>query len=365
MQSFILMLVAAVLLVGCGDSELDENLRRDAYFGNIEAVKKHLDEGARVNSKDSEFLTTALHDAASKGHYKIVQILIDNGADLNANDAEGMTPFDSAVFAGRRKMNNTETSDLLLSLGAKSGAEKSMYAAAILGDVQSIKKLTNGGEDINKLTKPGKAPLHLTATYGHKKATEYLLVSGANINCKDDEGLTPIFSAVRNTHKEIVELLISNGANIKTEKWLLHLLSRDGFKKTEGRIKQVEIAKSLILKGVNLNEKDLSGDTPLHSAAEHGHSEMAEFLLESGANINEVNETKTTPLHKAAVEGRDIIVDILIQNGANVNPVIQSTGTFNRMTPLDLALQMNKTKTAGILRKHGGKTGEELKAEGK
>ena len=361
----ILITIAAVLFVGCGNSELDENLRRDAYHGDAEAVKKILDEGARVNSKDSELLTTALHDAASQGHYEVVQILIDNGADLNANDAEGMTPFDYSMLTERRRLKNTKTSDLLQSLGAKSGAKKSMYAAAILGDIQTIKKLINEGLDINKLTETGKAPLHLTATYGHKKATEYLLVSGANINCKDDTGSSPLFSAVRTTHKEIVELLISNGANIKTEKRLLHQLSWVGYKKTEGRIKQVEIAKSLILKGVNLNEKDLSGDTPLHSAAEHGHSEMAEFLLESGANVNEDNETKTTPLHKAAVEGRDIIVDILIQNGANVNPVIQSTGTFNRMTPLDLALKMNNSKIVDLLRKHGAKTGEELKAEGK
>ena len=364
-MKLLLITIAAILLVGCGNSELDENLRLDVYHGNTESVKKHLDEGARVNSKDSEILTTALHDAASQGHYEVVQILINNGADLNANDVEGMTPFDYSMLTERRRLKNTKTSDLLQSLGAKSGAKKSMYAAAILGDIQTIKKLINEGLDINKLTETGKAPLHLTATYGHKKATEYLLVSGANINCKDDTGSSPLFSAVRTTHKEIVELLISNGANIKTEKRLLHQLSWVGYKKTEGRIKQVEIAKSLILKGVNLNEKDLSGDTPLHSAAEHGHIEMAEFLLESGANVNEDNETKTTPLHKAAVEGRDIIVNILIQNGANVNPVIQSTGTFNRMTPLDLALQMNNSKIAALLRKHGGKTGEELKAEGK
>jgi hypothetical protein len=34
-------------------------------------------------------------------------------------------------------------------------------------------------------------------------------------------------------------------------------------------------------------------------------------------------------------------------------------------TPLDLAIQQKKTKTADLLRKHGGKTAEELKAEGK
>jgi len=35
------------------------------------------------------------------------------------------------------------------------------------------------------------------------------------------------------------------------------------------------------------------------------------------------------------------------------------------MTPLDFAIIYNQTEAADIIRKHGGKTGEELKAEGK
>jgi ankyrin repeat protein len=34
-------------------------------------------------------------------------------------------------------------------------------------------------------------------------------------------------------------------------------------------------------------------------------------------------------------------------------------------TPLDLAIINNETEIADLLRKHGGKTAEELKAEGK
>ena len=34
-------------------------------------------------------------------------------------------------------------------------------------------------------------------------------------------------------------------------------------------------------------------------------------------------------------------------------------------TPLDWAIQRDQTETVDLLRKHGGKTGEELKAEGK
>jgi len=34
-------------------------------------------------------------------------------------------------------------------------------------------------------------------------------------------------------------------------------------------------------------------------------------------------------------------------------------------TPIDMAIRLKRTETTDLLRKHGGKTGEELKAEGK
>ena len=90
-----------------------------------------------------------------------------------------------------------------------------------------------------------------------------------------------------------------------------------------------------------------------------------DFVFNNIYKINGNNKSNQTPLHKAAFEGRDKIVNILIQNGANVNPTVQSSGSFNGMTPLDFALTKGKSSTADLLRKHGAKTGEELKAEGK
>jgi ankyrin repeat protein len=53
------------------------------------------------------------------------------------------------------------------------------------------------------------------------------------------------------------------------------------------------------------------------------------------------------------------VAESLIANGADVN----AKGFGG--TPLDQAIKYNHTETANLLRKHGGKTGEELKAEGK
>ena len=65
-------------------------------------------------------------------------------------------------------------------------------------------------------------------------------------------------------------------------------------------------------------------------------------------------------MHDAASNGHKEIVELLIANGADVN------ATTNRgETPLDWAINHKRTEIADFLRKHGGKTGEELKAEGK
>ena len=67
------------------------------------------------------------------------------------------------------------------------------------------------------------------------------------------------------------------------------------------------------------------------------------------------------PLHEAAVYGPKEMVELLIANGADVN----AKNKFNE-TPLDFAVaKTNNLKIPDLLRKHGGKTGEELRAERK
>ena len=60
------------------------------------------------------------------------------------------------------------------------------------------------------------------------------------------------------------------------------------------------------------------------------------------------------------MNGRKVIVELLIAEGADVNAKDEEG-----KTPLDATSVFNKTETADFLRKHGGKTGKELKAEGK
>jgi len=76
--------------------------------------------------------------------------------------------------------------------------------------------------------------------------------------------------------------------------------------------------------------------------------------------VNAKDEDGVTPLHEAALWGHNEVAELLIANGADVN-----ARDKDGKTPLDLATKEKKTEIADLLRKHGGKTGAELKAEGK
>ena len=71
-----------------------------AEDGNIEVVKQHLAEGADVNAK-AGFGSTPLHDAAFSDLKEVAELLIANGADVNVKSKFGETPLDLAIISLR------------------------------------------------------------------------------------------------------------------------------------------------------------------------------------------------------------------------------------------------------------------------
>jgi len=110
-------------------------------------------------------------------------------------------------------------------------------------------------------------------------------------------------------------------------------------------------------------------DISIHKAASAGNIEAVKHHLATGTDVNAKHDG--TPLHFAAFKGHKEVTELLIAKGADVN----ANGKPSSRTPLD-ATNMGykgeppeesvaRKETADLLRKHGGKTGEELKAEGK
>ena len=114
--------------------------------------------------------------------------------------------------------------------------------------------------------------------------------------------------------------------------------------------------KEHLINGLPINMDNEFESSLLFYAASGGRMKSAELLITEGADVNYKTDRGETALHGAAKSSYDDIVELLITKGADVN-----AKDDGGETPLDFAYD----ETADLLRKHGGKTGEELKAEGK
>ena len=117
----------------------------------------------------------------------------------------------------------------------------------------------------------------------------------------------------------------------------------------------IEAVKKHLAAGANKNVRaGKLRDTPLHRAAFWGYTEVVELLINNEVDVNAKDKYGCTPLHDAAEYSHLEIAEMLINRAPDMNALDN-----NGDTPLDLA----NGETADLIRKHGGKTGKELKAE--
>jgi len=121
-----------------------------------------------------------------------------------------------------------------------------------------------------------------------------------------------------------------------------------------------QAVKQHLAAGTKVDVKHDDGWTPLQLAAGEGQKEITELLIEKNADVNAMTEDGLTALFAAILGAHKEIAELLIEKGADVN-----ARGFLGMTPLNMAADEGQKEIADLLRKHGGKTSEELKAEGK
>lgn len=210
----------------------------------------------------------------------------------------------------------------------KLNPKQELLYAAECGDIGSLVMMLNRGV---------KAPtaLHNAAKGGHVSCLKALLARGADINAINDYRQTAVFVAACYGKLEALQELISEGADtsipdgtpkIQDFFHIFYIKNRSRsplHAAAEGG--HTNCVLELISHGIQIDIVDADGDTALHYAIKLGHTECANKLITHGAQINKEDCTGYTPLHLAICRNNLSCVRELISHGAQINARVKET----------------------------------------
>ncbi len=184
----ILITIAAVLLVGCGQSQQsatspeskpvepvagakapDISIREAAESGNIEAVRQHIAAGTDVNAADGDKYGTPVYYAATFGHKEIVSLLRKHGGtmyNLEGWEKPETKPVEPVAEAVKTDQSPVKTPNI------------SIHAAVRTKNIVAVKQHLAAGTDVNVKDDKRMTPLDVALLYKLTETPDFLRTHG-------------------------------------------------------------------------------------------------------------------------------------------------------------------------------------------
>ena len=215
-----------VALAACGGGDGERGRPADrrpstlvaaAARGDVESVRRLLDDGAPVNARDRNG-RTAVTAAALGDHVDVVRVLIDAGADVDLQDADRNNPLLVCGETGNVAM-------LREVLRANPDVRRTnrfggtaLIPASDRGHVDMVRALLRTDIDVDHVNRLGWTALLEAVILGdggpaHRQIVGLLVDAGADLGLADNDGVTALEHARQRGYDEIVLTLEAAGAS--------------------------------------------------------------------------------------------------------------------------------------------------------
>ncbi len=199
------------------------------------------------------------------------------------------------------------------STSANGPLEKSLFGAAMKGDVSALGDLLARGARIDAVDPTdGDTALLKAMSNGDSPATRLLIERGANLEVVNAIGYTPLQFAAGLEHTALAKLLVDKGANVNSRAGRLPALIH------ATRTSNLELVDYLLARGANPNQAASDGSTALIWACGPGagHIAVVESLVSHGAKVDAVAADGRTALSEAVANGYSDVAEELRAAGA-------------------------------------------------
>ena len=226
-----------------------------AREGDVEFARLLLGAGADVNAVAGDG-KTALALAIFNGNYEVASVLVDSKADVNKPDAQRFTPLFWAV--DRRNMETAPNFPWMVTVDP----------------LPLIRKLLDAGADPNAI-------VNNTPRARMREGSPRIVFA------------TALMRAAFAADLELVKLLLAHGADPS-------IVSKDGetmvsaaaglafihgYHRGKPEDERLEVVRTFVELGNDVNQQDDYGITPLMAAANMGHVKVIQYLVDKGADL--------------------------------------------------------------------------------
>ena len=336
------------------------------FSGTFQMVECLVSQGAKKQLKNNRG-QTPLHLACLSGDLDKVKYLISRDCYIEAEDNCGYRPIEYAMETSKLSVieylisENASLTNLMKPLTEvkDENGRNVLHLACLNNNLPAIERILSLNL-IDKETRDnyGNTPLHLACLGNNITAIEYLLINGTNKEAKNNKGQTPLHFAIKYSNPSVVDFLLSIGVDIKAKnnkgQTPLHLACKKGYLprpdyfisfNNDGYVVEctdnvgqescvfggnLDLIKSLLQHGADMEEKDNTNSTPLHYACKYSTLPIIKYLISEGANTKAINSSSLTPVMCTTNKERenDIMKFLIEYNQEKSNHMTDATEDF-------------------------------------